>query len=131
MAGEQLMNLLTEAEQALASIALPPVDESPRRARSLRWDELHGRPASTRAAARETARDAAVTLRIELGRAQLSPDELAGLRKGAIIPLDRAAGDSADIYAGGRLAARGEVIALDGRLGVRVVEVVLHNGGDL
>ena len=130
MAGEQLMNLLTEAEQALASIALPPVDDVPRHARSVRWEELHGRPAATPAAGRNALRDATVTLRIELGRTHLSPDELRGLRKGSIIPLDRAAGDSANIYAGGRLAARGEVVVLDGRLGVRVVEVISGGNGN-
>ena len=57
-------------------------------------------------------------------------DELRGLRKGSIIPLNRAAGESADIYAGGRLAARGEVIAVDGHLGIRVVEVIAGTNGN-
>lgn len=123
MAGEQLMNLLTEAEQALASIALPPVD-NPRRVRSFRWEELDGRPTAPPASGRAAASNATVTLRVELGRTHLGPDDVRGLRKGSIIPLDKAAGDLADVYADGRLAARGEVVVVDGNLGVRVVEVL-------
>ena len=130
MAGEHLMNLLTEAEQALASIALPPVAESPRHLRSVRWEEFEGRPTWTTAVRRTAANEATVTLRVELGRTHLSPEELRGLRKGSIIPLDKAAGDATDIYAGGRLAARGEVVVVDGKLGVRVVEIISAANGN-
>jgi flagellar motor switch protein FliN len=126
MAGESLMNMLTAGEQALASIALPPagpaMGDVPHGARTRRWDEGHVRTASA---------PASVALRVELGRTQLRSEELIELRKGSVVPLDRLAGDSVDVYADGRLVARGEVLALDGKFGVRVVEVVADQKGGL
>ena len=125
MAVEHLMNLLTEAEQALASVALPPADTVP-----CRPCGAIGGKTFTVARCRRTPpvptnrRNTTVTLRIELGRAQLRPDELVELRKGSVVPLDKMAGDAVDIYADERLAARGEVVEVDGNFGIRVVELV-------
>jgi flagellar motor switch protein FliN len=124
MAGEHLMNLLTEAEQTLASIALPPTDAPTSAAKTFRRDPLHGRPAPIAAAGLQILPGTKVALRIELGRAHLRPDELIDLRNGSVVALDKLAGDSADIYADGRLAARGELVVVDGNFGVRVVEVI-------
>ena len=63
-------------------------------------------------------------VKIELGRAQMYANELPKLRPGAVVALDRPAGDPVDVRAGGRLVARGEVIVVDGKLCVRIVEVV-------
>jgi flagellar motor switch protein FliN/FliY len=123
MAAEHMMDLLTETEQALASIALPPSEVLPPAVWPHRWEELQRRPASTHGAGPDVLRNAMVTLRIELGRTHLRPHETLELRKGAVVPLDRAAGDSVDIYADGRLAARGEVVVLNGNFAVRVVEL--------
>ena len=46
------------------------------------------------------------------------------LGKGAIVALDRAAGAPIDLYVNQRLVARGEVVAVDDRYGVRVTEVM-------
>lgn len=63
-------------------------------------------------------------VKIALGRAQMYADELPKLRPGAVVALDKPAADPVDLLAGGRLVARGEVIVLDGKLCVRIVEVV-------
>jgi flagellar motor switch protein FliN/FliY len=130
MAAEHSIYSLTEAEQALASFALPPVDPPAPAVRAHRWEELHRRPAATRTADPNKLRNATVTLRIELGRARLSPHELLELRKGSVLPLDKTAGDSVDIYADQRLAARGEVVVVGDNFGVRVVEVISGTNGD-
>ena len=70
---------------------------------------------------------AELDLKIELGRTQLYHDELARLRSGAVVALDKPATAPVDVLAGGRLIARGEVVVLDGRLSVRVVEVLSEN----
>jgi flagellar motor switch protein FliN len=63
-------------------------------------------------------------LRIELGRAELATDEVAKLREGSVVPLDKLAGDPVDILVGGRLVARGEVLVLSDSFGVRVAEIL-------
>ena len=63
-------------------------------------------------------------LRIELGRTRLDPDGVRQLRSGAVVSLDSAAGEPVDVYAAGRLVARGEAVVHDDRVAVRVVELV-------
>ena len=46
------------------------------------------------------------------------------LSKGAVVPLDRLAGDPVDIFVNGRLIARGEVLILNDNFCVRVAELV-------
>lgn len=60
----------------------------------------------------------------ELGRVRLTVNDLLGLRDGAVIELDRAAGAPADLYVNGRLIARGEVVVVDENYGLRITQVV-------
>jgi flagellar motor switch protein FliN len=61
---------------------------------------------------------------LELGRAEVTIEELLRLREGSVVSLDKTAGEPIDILANGRLIARGEVIVVDGKFGVRVCEVI-------
>ena len=61
---------------------------------------------------------------IELGRAELLIDDVLKLREGSVVALDKLAGDPVDIVANGRLVARGELLVVDGKFGVRLSEVL-------
>lgn len=61
---------------------------------------------------------------IELGRANLTVRELAQLACDDVIELDRLASQPLDVLAGGRVIARGEVVVVDGRVSLRVTELV-------
>lgn len=61
---------------------------------------------------------------VELGRTALTVSEVLGLGPGAVIELDRLAGEPVDILVNERLIARGEVVVVDENFGIRVVEVV-------
>ncbi|HTI51009.1 MAG TPA: FliM/FliN family flagellar motor switch protein, partial [Planctomycetaceae bacterium] len=63
-------------------------------------------------------------LQFELGRAELSSEEADALREGAVVALDKLAGDPVDIVMDGRLIARGEVLVLDDKFCVRVSEIL-------
>jgi flagellar motor switch protein FliN len=63
-------------------------------------------------------------LRIELGRTRLPPEDVQKLRGGSVVSLDGPIGEPAAIYAAGRLIGRGEVVAVEGKIGVRVVELL-------
>jgi len=67
---------------------------------------------------------AAVVVRLELGRTRLRAAEAERLEAGAVVPLDDAAHDPVNVYANGRLVARGDLVVLDNRFGVRVTELV-------
>jgi flagellar motor switch protein FliN len=64
-----------------------------------------------------------IELRIELGRTRLRPDDEQQLRSGSVVALDEPLGEPAAIYAAGQLIGRGEVVVIDGTIGVRVTEL--------
>jgi len=50
--------------------------------------------------------------------------DLLNLGEGSVVELDRQANDLLDIFANGTLIAKGEIVNMDGRYGVRISEVV-------
>lgn len=69
-------------------------------------------------------RDVTTPVAIELGRLRLSAAQVVRLRKGQILRLPRAASDPVDLVVNGKVFARGELIEVDGELGVRLLHVV-------
>ena len=63
-------------------------------------------------------------LTVIIGRARRPIRELLELRPGAVIALDRTPSDPVEILANGTLVARGEMVVVDGGLGVRITEIV-------
>lgn len=63
-------------------------------------------------------------LRIELGRTQMRLEEVLQLRGGSVVALDKLAGDPVDVFANGKLVARGEVLVMNDNFCIRVTELV-------
>ena len=68
--------------------------------------------------------DVNLHVKIELGRTQMTVEEVLRLARGAVVELDKLAGDPADVIVNDRLVARGEVLVLDGSFCVRVNEII-------
>jgi len=68
--------------------------------------------------------DIPIELSVELGSANMAIHELLQLVEGSIVELDKLAGEPLDIRANDRLIARGEVVVVDDKIGVRVTDVV-------
>jgi len=68
--------------------------------------------------------DIPIELSVELGSAHMAIHELLQLVEGSIVELDKLAGEPLDIRANDRLIARGEVVVVDDKIGVRVTDVV-------
>jgi flagellar motor switch protein FliN/FliY len=68
--------------------------------------------------------DIPVEISVEIGRTKLPIGELLSLSKGSIVELNKIAGETADIYVNERLLGKGEVVIVNERLGVRIVEIV-------
>ena len=66
---------------------------------------------------------------VEVGSASLTLAELLSLNEGSVIELDRQANDLLDIFANGTLVAKGEVVAVEGRYGIRVIDIVAPERG--
>ncbi|HXF07215.1 MAG TPA: flagellar motor switch protein FliN [Candidatus Acidoferrales bacterium] len=68
--------------------------------------------------------DVPVTLSIEVGRSRLSIREVLALHEGAVVTLDRHAGEPLGVFVNGALVARGEVVIVNDTFGIRLTEVV-------
>ncbi len=69
-----------------------------------------------------------VRLSVEVGSTFMTLSELAALDPGSVVALDRKVGEPLDICANGSLIARGEIVSVDGRYGIRVTELVNAQG---
>ncbi len=114
--------LFKQAEQALASVQGPL--PTPPGVTPYKLVDFGGAPPSTENATLDLLRDVELDLKIELGRTHMYLEDVLRLSKGAVVPLDRLAGDPVDIYVNGRLIARGEVLILNDNFCVRVAELV-------
>jgi flagellar motor switch protein FliN/FliY len=114
--------LFRQAEQALASInASAP---TPPDMKNFKLVEFKGATANAESATLDLLRDVELDLKIELGRTHMYLEDILKLNKGAVVPLDRLAGDPVDIFVNGRLIARGEVLILNDNFCVRIAELV-------
>ncbi|MEW6751979.1 MAG: flagellar motor switch protein FliN [Candidatus Latescibacterota bacterium] len=68
--------------------------------------------------------DLEVEVSVELGRQRLTLDEALALGEQSVLPLDRVAGEPVEVRLNGRVFARGEVVTVGERFGVRLTEIV-------
>jgi len=68
--------------------------------------------------------DIPLRLSVEVGSTSLRLSELLDLAEGSVVELDRQANELLDILVNGTLVAKGEVVTVNGRFGIRVVDVV-------
>lgn len=68
--------------------------------------------------------DVPVTISAVLGKASMPVSQLLKLGRGAVVELDRKVGEPIDIFVNNKLVARGEVVIVDGQLGVTMTEII-------
>jgi flagellar motor switch protein FliN len=115
--------LLNEAQSALNSLE-EPTAALPPGVKPFEFKDLFGTAPEAETASLDLLRDVQLDLKIELGRTQMQLDDVLRLKQGSVVTLDKLAGDPVDIYANGRLIARGEVLVLNDNFCVRVAELI-------
>ena len=68
--------------------------------------------------------DIPVKLTMEVGRTQVSIRELLQFNRGSVVELDRMAGEPLDLLVNGTLVAKGEVVVVNDKFGIRLTDVV-------
>lgn len=68
--------------------------------------------------------DVNLDVKIELGRTRMFVEDVLKLSDGAVVELDKLAGDPVDIYVNSRHVARGEVLVLNDNFCVRISEIL-------
>lgn len=70
--------------------------------------------------------DLPVPLTVELGRTRLTARAILELEENSIIQLSRSTGEGVDVLAGTKRIARGEIIMMEDRAGVRINEIIVQ-----
>lgn len=65
-----------------------------------------------------------VKLSVEVGRTELTIRDLLRLSEGSVIELDRLAGDPLDVLVNGTPIAKGEVVMVGDRFGIRFGQII-------
>jgi len=70
--------------------------------------------------------DIPLTVTVELGRGRMLISELLKLGQSSVIELTKFAGEPMDVFVNDKLIAKGEVVVVDERFGVRLTDIVSH-----
>ena len=68
--------------------------------------------------------DIPLEVTVELGRTNMLVNDLLKLGQGSVIELEKMAGETLEILANQKLVARGEVVVINEKFGIRVTEII-------
>ena len=68
--------------------------------------------------------DIPVNIEVVVGKAQKTIGELLNMGIGSVVELDREVNDLVDIRVNGKLIAKGELVVIENKLGVKIKEIV-------
>ena len=68
--------------------------------------------------------DIPLEISVELGRTKMLINELLHLGQGSVIELSKLAGETLEIFANQKLVARGEVVVVNEKYGIRLSEII-------
>ena len=68
--------------------------------------------------------DIPLELSVEFGKVKIVISDLIQLGRGSIIELNKSVGDALEIYINGKLIARGEIVVVDDKFGIRVTDII-------
>jgi len=111
------------AEETLKSIAATQMN-LPTEVIEFQFPEFGGTVPSTEHATLDLISEVDLDVKVELGRTYMYIEDVLKLRRGSVVPLDKMAGETVDIYINGRLLARGEVLVMNENFCIRVAELL-------
>ncbi len=86
-----------------------------------------GAPAAANAL--ELLQHVEIPVSVSFGRTHMRLRDLLGLANGSVVQLDRELGDEVEVRVNNCVIARGEVVAVNGNYGVRILEMASSPGG--
>lgn len=109
---------MAEQEQAA-----PPTPEQPEAAQQAEFEELNS---SGQAEEKEIdfLLDIPLDVSVKLGHSRMIIKDLLSLSQGSVIELDKLAGEPMDVLVNDKLVARGEVVVVNEKFGIRLTDIV-------
>ncbi len=86
--------------------------------------ELQEQQPSTGETSLDLILDIPLQITIELGRTRMTVQDLLQLGQGSIIELNKVAGEPMEVFVSEKLVARGEVVRINEKLGIRLIDIV-------
>ena len=77
----------------------------------------------------EYMHDVPLKLVVEIGHTEMTVKDILAMKKGSVCEFTKVVGEPMDILVGGRLMARGEIVVVNERYGVRISEVTRPEEG--
>lgn len=105
---------MSQSEESLSGIPLQENEAS---------SSFSSAPRDTGGPDLEMFMDVNIAVSVEVGRAEIKLRDLLNLSKDSVVELNKLAGESLDILANGKLIAYGEIVAINGKYGVRLVSI--------
>ena len=68
--------------------------------------------------------DIPLQVRAELGQVKMLVNDLLQLGQGSILELNKKVGEQLDVFVSNKLVARGEVVVVDEKFGIRLTDIV-------
>jgi flagellar motor switch protein FliN/FliY len=93
-------------------------------AAGVKFTEMEATGGVTAASALSSLFKLTLPVTIELGRAQMTVQEVLDLARGSVIQLDRLVGEPVDVLVGDRRFAEGEVVVIGEHFGVRITRII-------
>jgi flagellar motor switch protein FliN len=88
------------------------------------FSDLKGTAEKQRPANLDFILDIPLEITVQLGRTRMLINDLLKLGQGSVIELDKAAGETLEILANNRLIAKGDVVVINEKYGIRLTEVI-------
>jgi flagellar motor switch protein FliN/FliY len=106
-------------EMEMSRTGRPPVEVSP-----AAFEEVQKSTAVKPGVDLDFILDIPLSLTVELGNSRMLISELLQLGQGSVIELSKLAGEPMDVFINHRLIARGEVVVINEKFGVRLTYIV-------
>jgi flagellar motor switch protein FliN len=116
---------LNAAEQAVSALQEQSTEPTPFQAQAFDRSGKEG-PAK----GLDLLADVNLNVKIELGRTRMLVEDVLKLTEGAVVELEKLAGDPVDVYVNDRHIARGEVLVLNDNFCVRINEIIQNPDAD-
>lgn len=117
------MQEIDEANEILNK-GTPQINEERQVENQFDFSDLNDKKASQTASNIDFLLDIPLEISIELGRTKMLINELLKLGQGSVVELEKLAGETMDIFANQRLIAKGEVVVINEKYGVRLTEII-------
>jgi flagellar motor switch protein FliN/FliY len=101
-----------------------PVPE--REVSTVQFEEVQGNEPRGNSLELDFLLDIPLEMTVELGRCKMLINDLLQLGQGSVLELTKLAGEPMDVFVNDRLIARGEVVVVNEKFGIRLTDVVSH-----